>query len=123
MKSGLNRVLVWCAAIQSSVGFSQILIVVLGFAAYAGGYLDKQYFSAAVSLWYLLIIIPALGSGLIITIHSLVQAWRERSIASMGASPVPPATISTGRSASRRKNEPCGPVKVRVSPTAARPLR
>lgn len=81
---GFMRVLVWCAVIQSVVGFSQILIVVLGLGAYAAGYLDQRHFAAAMSLWYLLIIVPALGSGLIITIHSWVQAWRERNIANMG---------------------------------------
>lgn len=81
---GFMRVLVWCAAIQSAVGFSSVLIMALGFAAFATGNLPKEYLDATVSLWYLLIIFPALGSGLIITIHSLMQAWRERNIASMG---------------------------------------
>lgn len=81
---GFMRVLAWCGAIQSAIGFSSVLIFGMAFGAYAFGYLPKQYASAAFSLWYLLIIIPALGSGLIITIHSLITAWRERSIANMG---------------------------------------
>lgn len=81
---GFMRVLVWCAAIQSAVGFSSILIVMLAFGAYAGGYLDQAHFQGAMSLWYLLVIFPALGSGLIITIHSLLQAWRTRRIADIG---------------------------------------
>lgn len=81
---GYMRVLVWCAAIQSAIGFSSILLVLLAFGAYAGGYLDREHFNGAMSLWYLLVIIPALGSGLIITIHSLREAWRTRSIGDMG---------------------------------------
>lgn len=81
---GFMRVLVWCAAIQSAVGFSSILIVFLAFGAYIGGYLDQAHFSGAMSLWYLLVIFPALGSGLIITIHSLREAWRTRRIGDIG---------------------------------------
>jgi hypothetical protein len=81
---GFMRVLVWCAAIQSVVGFSSALILILGFTAFATGHLPKEYLEATFSLWYLLVIFPALGSGLIITIHSFVQAWRERNIASVG---------------------------------------
>lgn len=81
---GFMRVLVWCAAIQAVVGFSSALIILLGFTAYATGHLPREYLDAAFRLWYLLIIFPALGSGLIITIHSLIQAWRERNIANIG---------------------------------------
>lgn len=81
---GFMRVLVWCAAIQSVVGFSSALVLLLGFSAFATGHLPKEYFDATMSLWYLLIIFPALGSGLIITIHSFIEAWRERNIASIG---------------------------------------
>ncbi len=81
---GFMRVLVWCAAVQSAVGFSSILIVLLAFGAYIGGYLDQQHFQGAMSLWYLLVIFPALGSGLIITIHSLREAWRSRRIGDIG---------------------------------------
>lgn len=81
---GFMRVLAWCGAVQSAVGFSSVLIFGLAFAAYAFGYLPKEYANAAISLWYLLIIIPAIGTGLVITVHSLITAWRERNIANMG---------------------------------------
>lgn len=81
---GFMYVLAWCGAIQSALGFSQVLIFGLAFGAHAFGYLPKEYASAAISLWYLLIIIPAIGTGLIITVQSLVTAWRERNIANMG---------------------------------------
>lgn len=81
---GFMRVLAWCGAVQAAVGFSSVLIFGLAFGAYAFGYLPKEYASAAISLWYLLIIIPAIGTGLVITVHSLITAWRERNIANMG---------------------------------------
>lgn len=81
---GFMRVLVWCGAIQAAIGFSSVIMLVLAFGAFATGHLPPKYAEAAISLWYLLIIIPAIGTGLIITIHSLITAWRERSIANMG---------------------------------------
>lgn len=38
---------------------------------------------AAGSLWYLLVIIPVLGSGLIVTIQSWILAFRERTLRKM----------------------------------------
>lgn len=81
---GFMRLLAWCGAVQAAVGFSQVLIFGLAFGAFSFGYLPKEYASAAISLWYLLIIVPAIGTGLIITVHSLITAWRERNIANMG---------------------------------------
>ncbi|QYW06413.1 hypothetical protein uan_001 [Pseudomonas phage UAntarctica] len=81
---GFMHVLAWCGAVQAAVGFSSVLIFGLAFGAYSFGFLPKEYASAAISLWYLLIIIPAIGTGLVITVHSLITAWRERNIANMG---------------------------------------
>jgi hypothetical protein len=81
---GFIRLVVWCAAMQSAIGFSMVLVVILGFAAGALGYLDAAAMKALFSLWYLGIIVPALGSGLIITIHSWIVAFRERSLLNMG---------------------------------------
>lgn len=81
---GFMRVLAWCGAVQAAVGFSSVIMLVLVFTGYATGHLPKQYAEAAGSLWYLLVIFPAIGTGLIITVHSLIQAWRERSMANIG---------------------------------------
>lgn len=81
---GFMRVLAWCGAVQAAVGFSSVIMLVLVFTAYATGHLPAKYAEAAGSLWYLLIIVPAIGTGLIITVHSLIQAWRERSMVNMG---------------------------------------
>jgi hypothetical protein len=39
----------------------------------------------AMSFWYLIVIFPLLGTGLVITIHSWMEAIRNRSIGSMAA--------------------------------------
>lgn len=81
---GWMRVLVWCGAIQAAIGFSSALMILLVAVAYGTGHLPPEYVKHAFSLWYLLVIFPALGTGLLITIHSLAEAWRERSAINIG---------------------------------------
>lgn len=81
---GFPRVLAWCGAIQAVIGFSSVIGVLLGAVAFHMGYLPAKAASHAAALWYLLVIVPAIGTGLIITVHSWIVAFRERSIASMG---------------------------------------
>ncbi len=36
------------------------------------------------SLGYIVIIFPVLGSGLVLTLHSYIRAWRQRNIIDAG---------------------------------------
>ncbi|MGP0059753.1 MAG: hypothetical protein ACLPID_10750 [Beijerinckiaceae bacterium] len=83
---GVVRVLVWCGAIQSAIGFSSVFLFPMIFAAHAffPDYFTDDFLNGAVSLWYVTIIFPALGSGLIITIESWNAAYREHSLANLG---------------------------------------
>ncbi|RLK45933.1 hypothetical protein [Cupriavidus plantarum] len=81
---GFPRVLAWCGAIQAAIGFSSVIGFVLGAIALQLGVLPKSAASGAAGLWYLLIIVPALGTGLVITIQSWLVAFRERSLVNMG---------------------------------------
>jgi hypothetical protein len=81
---GFSRVLAWCGATQSAIGFSSVIGVAVGFVLHSMGYLPAKVATGAASLWYLLIIIPALGTGLVLTIHSWIVAYRERSLLNMG---------------------------------------
>lgn len=81
---GFPRFLAWCGAIQSVVGFSCVFVYALAFGFHSFHRLSDHAYAATLSLWYLLVIIPAIGSGLIITIQSWIVAFRERSIANMG---------------------------------------
>lgn len=81
---GWLRVLVWCGAIQSAIGFSSVLMILLGGIAYAFGYLPQNLIKGMFSLWYVLVIVPALMSGWIITIHSWISLARDRSLLNMG---------------------------------------
>src|SRR5262245_36171030 len=83
---GLIRLLVWCGAIQSAIGFSSVFLFPLVLLANAlfPAYFTDAYLKAAVNLWYLTIILPALGTGLVITIESWITAYRERSLMNLG---------------------------------------
>jgi hypothetical protein len=81
---GSVRLLAWCAAIQAAIGFSSVLGFLVGAVAYHLHFLSPRAADAAESLWYLLIIVPAVGTGLIITIESWIAAYRERSLLNMG---------------------------------------
>jgi hypothetical protein len=80
------RVLVWCGAIQSAIGFSSVFLFPLIFLANAlfPDYFTDDYLNGAVNLWYITIIFPALGTGFIITIESWIAAYRQHSLMNLG---------------------------------------
>jgi hypothetical protein len=82
---GVIRLLVWCGAIQSAIGFSSVFLLPLLFAAHATfpDFTDP-YLTGAFNLWYITIIFPALGSGLLITIESWIAAYRDRRLMNIG---------------------------------------
>lgn len=81
---GWIRLVVWSAAIQSAIGFSMVLLFgIVGLGAVTG-LLEANVLKLATAFFYVAIIVPLLGTGLIITIHSWITAYRERDIASMG---------------------------------------
>ena len=81
---GWLRILVWCAVIQSAVGFTSAYAIILATLAMQFNYLPPQAIQLMMNLTYVLIIIPALGSGFAITIHSWIAFAREKSLANLG---------------------------------------
>lgn len=83
---GMMHVMVWCGAIQAAIGFSSVFLFPLIFAAHAifPEYFTDLYVKGAVNLWYLTIIVPILGTGIIITVESWIAAYRDRSLLNMG---------------------------------------
>lgn len=77
----LMRLVLYSAAVQSAIGFSSVLLVGLVFLS--GTLLDPVDHALLVkhmmNFWYVLVIIPVLTTGLVITIHSWVVLLRERS--------------------------------------------
>jgi len=79
---GIIRLLVWCTAIQSAIGFSSILVLALIYVVHDNlpGYFTDVYYQGAISLWYLSIIFPMIGAGLAITVESWVAVYRDASL-------------------------------------------
>lgn len=87
----------WCGAIMSAVGFTWCYMVILAFFGATlpfehevhghivnKPYLDEAALTAFVQLGYLVIVLPLLGSGLAITVHSWSYFWRNRTFGSGG---------------------------------------
>jgi hypothetical protein len=84
---GFIRFVSWSAVTQSAIGFSQVSGALIMFGLHLFGKLPLSVAAHAMQLWYLLVIIPALGTGLALTIHAWNEWWRDRSIANLaGAS-------------------------------------
>lgn len=88
-----EKLLLWSGVIQSGVGFSMPIMLVLGF--FASFFLSSgetpmftleeadQIMQGMFSLWYVLVIFPILGSGLAIWAHSLREAYHRRDFGSI----------------------------------------
>lgn len=76
---GWARFMSWMGAIMAACGFTWCFTAIVGGIVHATGYLDAKHVNAIFSLGYLAIIIPALGSGLAITIDTWAHFWRQRT--------------------------------------------
>ena len=93
MGGWFNKTILWSAVIQSGVGFSMPILIILAYIAQAiltNGEKPtltpeegRQMMQGIFSLWYVAVIFPVLGSGLAIWAHSLREAYRRRDFASM----------------------------------------
>jgi len=81
---GWAKAVAWSARIQSVCGFTMVFGVLLAFLASALHILSNRALEASLSLTYVMIIFPILGSGFIITAHSWIAAYRNRDWMSYG---------------------------------------
>lgn len=85
----------WCAIIQSGVGFSMPLVLGLTWGSVAiltGGTeptltpaQGKEMMEAVFNLWYIAVVFPVLGSGFVIWVYSIREAYRNRDFTSIAA--------------------------------------
>lgn len=80
---GWPRVLAWSGAVMSACGFTYVYLILLAVGAGALGYLTPEYVQGALELGYVVVILPILGSGMVIWVDSVQTAWRERSFGSV----------------------------------------
>ena len=81
---GWLRLLVWCGAIQAAIGFTMVYLIIVSYIAVSVGYISPQLMGVLFNLVYLMIIVPAIGTGIIITIQSWIAVARERSLMNIG---------------------------------------
>lgn len=81
---GFPRLMAWCGAIMSASGFTWCYLIVLALAAQQFEWLDAEHIQGMLSLGYLVIILPVLGSGLGITVQSWAHFARRRDLMSGG---------------------------------------
>lgn len=75
---GWPRLIVWCGLVMSACGFSWVYLVIATLIAVSGGWLTLQQGKILFDLGYIALIIPILGSGLGIWVHSVMVAVRRR---------------------------------------------
>ena len=81
---GWIRVVAWAGAIQSAIGFTYVYAFIVAYIAVSTGYLPPAMLGVLLSLMYIMIIIPLIGSAIVITIQSWIVAAREKSLRNLG---------------------------------------
>lgn len=90
---GWARLVAWSGAVMSAAGFTWCYTLIMAIIAgtithvpegktVAEPYLSAEYVRALCELGYVFIIVPILGSGIIITLHSWREAFKRRTLGS-----------------------------------------
>ena len=82
---GWTYVLAWSGAIQSALGFTMVYVFLMGIAGVIAGAISESTGILLANLVYALIILPIIGTGLVITIESWIRVARDRSLLNIGA--------------------------------------
>ena len=81
---GWIRLVIWAGAIQSAIGFTYVYAFIVGYIAVSTGYLPAAMLGVLLNLMYVMIVVPLIGSAIIITIQSWITAARDRSLMNLG---------------------------------------
>ena len=80
-----GKLVIWSGAVMSACGFIWVYLMIEALVFRAVGWLDDTQVNGLVSLGYLVIILPVLGSGLALTVNAWATAWRKRNFVNMAA--------------------------------------
>lgn len=82
----------WCGAIMSAIGFTWCYMLIVGWVGYTipfdhkvhgdtvnSPYLDEKDLSFLFDMGYAILVVPLIGSGMVITVNSWCVAWRNRT--------------------------------------------
>lgn len=81
MEGGWARFMAWMIAVMAAVGFTWSYLAGVALVCEVFELLPPEYIKGMFSLGYLAIIIPAIGSGLAITLQSWAVFWKNRTVA------------------------------------------
>ena len=79
---GMTRFLAWCGAIMSACGFIWCYAVIEAIVLYELEYFSAENVDVVMSMVYILIYFPVVGSGIGILIDSWVEFARRRTLGS-----------------------------------------
>lgn len=82
--AGFMKLVAWSALIMSACGFTSVFACLLSFWAVAQHILTENSGAIMMKLTYVMIIVPVLGAGMIITVHSWIEAWKSRRLLDVG---------------------------------------
>jgi hypothetical protein len=79
---GWPRFMAWCGATMAAIGFTWIYLIVVACVAGPDGFnkLTAEQVEQFLSLGYLAIIVPLIGSGIAITVQSWAAFWQRRDL-------------------------------------------
>jgi len=77
---GLPRFMAWCGATMAAVGFTWVYLIVIAIMAGpdGAGRLSAARVEQLMSLGYLAVIVPLIGSGVAITVQSWAAFWQRK---------------------------------------------
>ena len=81
---GWFRLVVWAGAVMAAAGFTSVYVLGIAYIAVSSGFLPQSMIKSLASLSYIVIIIPVLCSGVIITLESWIAFAREKSLMNLG---------------------------------------
>ena len=82
--SGWMNLVLWSAVVMSAAGFTWCYTIFIALIAGSLGYLTPEQVTGALYLGYIIVIFPILTSGLVIWVHSLIEAYKRRDALSIG---------------------------------------
>lgn len=83
-EGGIHRFMAWMGYLMAGVGFSWNIFIVVGYFMLDSGKFTPDQFSAFLSLGYVLLVPGFLFSGYAIMLESWADAYRNRTLGSMG---------------------------------------
>lgn len=74
------KLVLWSALAQSVIGYSSGILLGIVMGLYHYGRIDEHHMKLAFDLWYVFMVFPALGTGLVLWLYSVQMAFRRPGV-------------------------------------------